>query len=175
MKILLLPLGEIDKEAIAVLKDRIKKAFGRGVTVAKALPAPDFALNKKRGQHNSTLIINHIMDVLGLSAYERILGVTERDLYASGLNFVFGEAGSKAAVISLARLREGFYGSPENKGLFYRRAETEAVHELGHTYGLEHCKDAECVMFFSNSIKDTDRKGPGLCRDCAERLRKVAF
>ena len=90
-----------------------------------------------------------------------------------GLNFVFGEADTLngVALISLRRLREGFYGLPEDEGLLVERAIKEAVHELGHTYGLPHCGDPSCVMRFSNSLKDTDRKGRAFCPACRKRLR----
>jgi archaemetzincin len=47
----------------------------------------------------------------------------------------------------------------------------EAVHELGHTLGMEHCPDRSCVMYFSNSLADTDRKGEAYCSRCAARLK----
>jgi archaemetzincin len=103
-----------------------------------------------------------------------ILGVTGVDLIAAGLNFVFGLADpqSRAAIISLARLYPEFYGQPRNPGRFKARAVTEAVHELGHLLGLGHCIDPACAMSFSNSLADTDRKGPGFCRPCREKLGK---
>ena len=52
-----------------------------------------------------------------------------------------------------------FYGLPRDENLFRERALTEAVHELGHTYGLGHCPVSTCVMHFSNSLHDTDLKG----------------
>lgn len=42
----------------------------------------------------------------------------------------------------------------------------EAVHELGHTFGLVHCIDPKCVMFFSNSLADTDNKNTKFCKKC---------
>lgn len=62
------------------------------------------------------------------------------------------------AVFSLARLRSG-----ADEALLSRRAETEAVHELGHTYGLSHYDDPTCVMWFSNTLSESDRKGPNFC------------
>ena len=79
---------------------------------------------------------------------------------------------SRAAVISLARLYPEFYGQPRDPGRFKERAINEAVHELGHLLGLGHCPDPACVMAFSNSLADTDRKGPGFCQPCREKLGK---
>jgi archaemetzincin len=48
----------------------------------------------------------------------------------------------------------------------------EAVHELGHTFGLEHCENARCVMHFSNSLADTDWKQAKFCSQCRPKLIK---
>ena len=56
------------------------------------------------------------------------------------------------------------------KALFHERVIKEAVHELGHTYGLSHCPDATCVMHFSNSLPDTDFKGKAFCPVCQAAL-----
>jgi len=45
----------------------------------------------------------------------------------------------------------------------------EAVHELGHTYGLKHCPNPACVMHFSNSLHDTDLKGWKFCPNCQRK------
>jgi archaemetzincin len=34
---------------------------------------------------------------------------------------------------------------------------------LGHTYGLQHCSDPKCVMYFSNTLGETDRKRDKFC------------
>ncbi|ODS32583.1 MAG: peptidase [Candidatus Scalindua rubra] len=111
---------------------------------------------------------------LGLSEYDRILGIVDIDLYVPELTFVFGEAdiAKKVAVISLTRLRQEFDDLPENLTLFRNRIITEAVHELGHTYGLRHCTNNNCVMFFSNTLSDTDQKGAVLCSNCKKILEK---
>ncbi|MEA2005134.1 MAG: hypothetical protein U9O50_02570 [Acidobacteriota bacterium] len=49
----------------------------------------------------------------------------------------------------------------------------EAVHELGHTYGLSHCPDAKCVMHFSNSLLDTDKKSASFCTHCHKLLDEI--
>jgi len=98
------------------------------------------------------------------------------DIFAPGLNFVFGEADitGKRALISLQRLRQEFYGLPKNENLFQERALKEAVHELGHIYGLKHCFNLTCVMHFSNSLRDTDLKGWDFCCICQRKVsRKV--
>jgi predicted Zn-dependent protease len=104
--------------------------------------------------------------------YERILGIVDVDLFAPSLNFVFGEADllHGVAVISLFRLRPENYGLPASANLLQERALKEAIHELGHTYGLMHCNHYRCVMHFSNSLPDTDRKSHQFCRRCGSSL-----
>ena len=100
---------------------------------------------------------------------ERLLGVTNLDLFVPGLNFVFGEARlpGRVGVISTYRLKT----SPRRGvDLFNGRVEKEAVHEIGHMMGLEHCSDRSCVMYFSNTLADTDHKSRNLCRKCKSRL-----
>ncbi|HMA05591.1 MAG TPA: hypothetical protein VKO45_06650, partial [Methanomicrobiales archaeon] len=120
------------------------------------------------------------------------LGITEADLFSPGLNFVFGIANRGRALISTFRLREEFYGparKPDgfpvrhlpsgpggrepNATVFRRRVLVESVHELGHALGLDHCEFPGCVMYFSNWIGDTDRKGPGFCFRCARALKRL--
>ncbi len=170
MKILLIAIGKVDMALLEFLKKHLIKTFNRDVHIGPDMGKPRYALDRTRGQYAAEAIITSMMDKREYAGNERILGVFDGDLYAPGLKFVFGEAGAKATVIGLARLKQEFYGLPEDKPLFKRRASIEAVHELGHTYGLGHCKNHMCVMFFSNSLADTDRKGPEFCATCARRL-----
>jgi archaemetzincin len=172
MEILLVAIGEVDPKAIEVLKNNLDKVFGKEVWIGKGMSEPDYAFNKKRNQYLSTMILNALMKEKEYAPYEKILGMVDHDLYVPDLNFVFGEASQKAAVISITRLRQEFYNLPQDQTLFYKRVLTEAVHELGHTYGLGHCGNARCVMFFSNSLMDTDRKGSEFCPTCKDKLNK---
>ncbi len=104
-----------------------------------------------------------------------VLGITNVDIFEPGLNFVFGMASPfySIAVISTKRLHNSFYGLPENKKISFERVLKESIHEIGHTLGLEHCPDSLCVMHFSNSIEDTDKKNCRFCQNCWERVKKV--
>ena len=46
------------------------------------------------------------------------------------------------------------------------RLRKEAVHELGHAWGLVHCGNAECAMGRSPGVAEIDAKGEDLCVDC---------
>jgi archaemetzincin len=68
--------------------------------------------------------------------------------------------------VSLARLKQEFHGLPPDRALFYSRLRKECLHELGHTFGLIHCRSRECVMSLANTVADVDRKGSDFCRYC---------
>jgi archaemetzincin len=96
-----------------------------------------------------------------------------RDAYSENLNFVFGEAsslGGQVAAIYLARLRPEFYNHISDQQIFNDRIVKEAIHELGHTFGLIHCNNKKCVMHFSNSLYDTDFKNKSFCENCKNKL-----
>lgn len=171
MQINILSVGSIDPDILEGISDYLGKMFHCRVRVGKEIRLPEETYNPERKQYSSLKILGKVK-ALKIGESELILGVIDADIYVPELNFVFGEADSVAgvALISLARLRQEFYGLRPDRWLFRERAVKEAVHELGHACGLDHCTHPGCVMFFSNSIKDTDRKGPGFCSLCKERL-----
>ncbi len=168
------PFGELDEELTAFLAVSAGRVFGLEASVGGTLPVPAAAWTRRRSQYRSGKVLAALAGVAPARAGPRpvMLGVTTVDLFTPGLNFVFGEADPKerVAVISLARLGSSGAGPPGGRSLLGERMLKEAVHELGHVFGLVHCGDPACVMHFSNVIGDTDRKGPGFCARCLALL-----
>ena len=165
----LLPIGEILGSILEGLPSSLQKVFGVPVIIHEPVGLPASSFEATRHQYLSTpILISLARFKSSLTQVERVFGVVDVDLYAADLNFVFGEADPKegVAVISLARLKQEFYGLPPVEALFQERMLKEAVHELGHTYGLGHCSDPACVMHFSNSLEDTDKKTTSFCPKC---------
>ncbi len=170
MSIILVPIGKIDPGEMRMLQGSLKTVFSRNVAMGKEIPLPATAWNAGRSQYDAEMVLESLSFSGEIAGCDRALGVTDADLYLPGMNFVFGIAGRRNALISLHRLRQPFYNLPEDTGVFRRRAVVEAVHELGHTFGLAHCEDSRCVMCFSNTIAETDRKGPAFCATCRPRV-----
>jgi archaemetzincin len=165
----LVPVGEIEDYVLSGLSEALAQAFPEGAETGKAIPLPKTAYNPKRGQHQASEILYSLARLPRQG--ERLLGVVDGDIYSPGLNFVFGLAapGIQTAVTSLIRLRPEYHGQPPDKDLLLERAIKEAVHEVGHLLTLGHCPDPGCVMAFSNSLEDTDRKGRAFCPRCQEK------
>jgi len=173
-KLYLVPVGKIEEWILDTLEDHLEKTFECQVETGEDLELPEEAYDSRRNQYFSSFILDKLRQAIKPAKPQKILAISDVDLYVEGLNFVFGEAelGGHLAIISLARLRQSFYGFPENKPLFLERAKKEAIHEFGHTFGLRHCPDSICVMHFSNSLRDTDRKRTSFCSRCQELLTK---
>jgi len=171
MKLTVLRIGNVDTEAVQHVLHGLSQAFPEVECSLSedVMSIPKEAYNQTRHQYHSTRILAKMTEYIEKLSVDTVLGVTTFDLYVPSLNFVFGEAQcpGKVAIISLFRLKPEFYGQSANKQLFYERAVKEAVHEVGHMLGLVHCKNSSCVMFFSNSILDTDRKKSTFCEKCS--------
>jgi len=165
---------EVERQAYGAVRDRVESEFGMAVREME-LPAVDFAYDGKRRQYGSIAVLEMLARVCPPDAV-KLLAVTERDLYIPVLTFVFGQAqlNGRVAVISLARLRQEFYGLAPNREIFLERASKEALHEAGHTFGLVHCGDRNCAMSLSTNVRQIDSKRCEFCAPCGVRLRRGA-
>ena len=151
------------------LEDRVGGIFHCPVETEAGFSDLAQAYNPERKQYHSS----RLLASLGKAEREaKVVGVADVDLYVPRLNFVFGEADvlSGTAIVSLCRLRQDYYGLAPDEALFLERATKEIVHEVGHTFGLEHCSNNRCVMHFSNSLADTDLKEAHFCRMCRPKI-----
>jgi len=148
---LAVPLADTFRMECRVRPDRLDVAFAR---------------DRFRNQYYSTAILQAMQPLAEPGA--RLLAVTSVDLYVPVLTFVFGEAQltGHCAVVSLYRLRDEFYGLPAREDLMRERLVKEAIHELGHTFGLRHCDDWRCVMTSSHAVERLDVKGAEFCGTC---------
>ena len=172
INICVVKVGKVEDFVILYLQSGLKVNFGWEVKLIGEFEIPSQSYNRIRRQFHSTTILHHIKSQFKTDDCFIVLGITSVDLYVEGLNFVFGEAkpSDKVCIISIHRLRPEFYNDKPDMKIFERRILTEAIHEIGHLFNLRHCLNPNCVMFFSNSIIDTDRKGFLFCSKCQSKL-----
>jgi archaemetzincin len=178
--IYLLKIGETDPGILIILKKNLKWFFKKYKIKIDILTD---VLPLLESEHNS---VENNYDVIGVKKrlisqfknrnYYRILGIMDVDIHSRISIHIFGVADPPrnksfaTAIISTLRLKEdGIYRRVKNVALFELRVLKEAIHELGHTFSLNHCNN-RCVMRSSQSIEDIDRKPHDFCEICLKKL-----
>lgn len=130
-----------------------------------------YAYLRERGQYHATLVLARLLRYQPTDV-TTVVGITDVDLCVPVLTFVFGQAqlDGRGAIVSTHRLRNEYYGLPPDPEALVRRTVAEAVHELGHVYGLVHCPDYRCVMHASTSVDEVDVRGARFCTSCRTRM-----
>ncbi len=131
---------------------------------------PIEAFDWKRRQYRADLINLFLHEFYKTREPSNVLvvGVVRGDGFIGELNFVFGLASPQISVATVytARLETASLDKTAS------RIAKEILHEMGHLLGLNHCSNPSCVMSFSNTVDEVDKKGPGFCDTC---LRKLSF
>ncbi len=89
---------------------------------------------------------------------KRVLWLVDRELLYPKIGPIVGCTSEKAALL---------YAGIEPEVLV-----KEALHEVGHLMGLEHCLQ-DCVMQLSRSAKNAGKKPSRLCPACTTRLNQM--
>ncbi len=180
MEIVIQPIGldlqseKINEEKILQVAKDLAKVIGSDIKIKinrlKYLPHSLNLFNKQRIQCVSDRLLDWLLKEYNPDKNTKILAICDFDAYVNGLNFVFGQAHieGKVLAIFLPRLKQEFYGQKKNDHLFYQRIIKEAIHEIGHAFGLRHCENRKCVMYFSKSLCDTDTKNNFFCNNCQD-------
>lgn len=166
------PTPSADAAAVDAIRQSLEASF-RMTPAMMPLPEFDFAYDAGRDQYASIAVLESLTRACPEDA-GKLLAVTSRDLFIPVLTFVFGQAqlNGRVGVVSLARLRQEFYGLPPDSGILLERARKEALHETGHLFGLVHCNDLGCAMSLSTGVRQIDRKQAAFCGPCAGRIRR---
>ena len=164
--IILSPIGDVTPELMDPIREEIKRIYGYPTEVLGLLDELEFAFHPNRKQYHSTPILEQLSNKAPAGAV-KVLALVEVDLFIPILTHVYGEAqlGGKACIVSTIRLNEG-HSYLNMQEPFLSRIVKEAIHELGHTFQLRHCREHTCLMHYCRNESDVDRKSDQLCRYC---------
>ena len=168
----LIPLAMNDRRiSMRRLAEDIEKELKLPVRTRNLRLDLEQSFDSSRRQYHSGHMLAMLLEACPDNG-SHILGVASYDLFLPVLTFVFGQAqvGRRAALFSIFRLHNEFYGLPDIAFLLQERARKEALHELGHTFGLRHCFDNPCVMNSSTYVEEIDMKPSTYCHRCAEQI-----
>jgi archaemetzincin len=164
-------IGGMNSGLLAEADRYIRERFGAATGCESEIAVPENSFDVRRKQFSSIAFMLALTQGFPGGA-DRFIGLTECDLFIPMLTFVFGQAqlNGRVALVSLARLRQEFYGMTPDPELLRFRMKKEIGHELGHSFGLIHCADRGCVMSLATSIQEVDQKSAGFCAPCSRRL-----
>ena len=176
MLVRLIPVGDVQKNVLNSVVEELPSYTGVKIKSLHVLPLPRETFNQWRKQYNAERMLSLLCQIKIAKFIDKnvpTLFITEADIYYGGLNFVFTleDPVLCASIVSLARLRPEFYDQRPNNFILCERAVKECIHTVGHHIGLEHCQHTFCVMTFSSSIADIDRKRKEFCTECKIRAR----
>lgn len=170
-EITLAPINFSNPELIDKIIPELKKFLAAPISINPLNVDLGFAYSVERGQYYSTKILQYLLPY-SEKLTGKLTALIEVDLYIPVFTYVFGEAqlNGKVSLVSLCRLHEEFYSGITDEKLLIERTVKEILHELGHNFGLIHCKDWDCVMHSSLGIEEVDIKGIDYCDNCKSKI-----
>lgn len=168
------PLGKrlSHKDVTEVVKG-LKTFYGLRVKVLKRRKLPRFAYYRPRRRYRAEKLLTYLGRVAPKTAY-RVLGLTAVDISTTkGRIYDWGIMGladlsGRRCIISRYRCARG---TKSRKHARHRLAKT-AVHEIGHTLGLDHCPNQGCLLESGKGSNKTADRDYVLCKRCIRMLRK---
>jgi archaemetzincin len=165
--ITIISYGHFDKVFLANIAESIKQEFNFQVNIEERHIDISEFYDPGRRQYDANKLLKEIDSNFPVGSI-KCIGLFRIDLFIPILTFIFGQAllNGRSGIASLYRLKNELYGIENNEDLHLLRFKKVIIHELGHTFGLKHCHNLECVMISSTYVEDIDQKSFRLCANC---------
>jgi archaemetzincin len=174
----LISFGYFGKDLLEKVAEAVQKEYNCNVNIREGHIDLSEFYDPGRRQYNGNNLLKYV-DALPRPETGKTLGLFNVDLFIPILTYIFGQAflGGPTGIASLYRLNNEAYGMKADESLMLERFKKEVIHELGHTFGLIHCRTTTCVMRSSTYVEDIDQKDQSLCPACrkeAGRFEELA-
>lgn len=162
--ILIQSLGEIPNSEVVFVAEKIKNYYPN-VKILDRIELPKEAYYKERNRYRADSLIKFLNEKTGDNFVT--LGLTNKDISATkGKIKDFGIFGlayrpGKSAIASNFRAKK----ETKKEELF-----KVAIHELGHTQGLKHCQNLNCLMKNAEG-KSFGKEVVDFCENCKSFLK----
>lgn len=170
--ITLISIGYFEQQLLEKIVGDVEREFLLPVKTREGhLDLSEF-YDPARSQYDGNRLI-HEIDARFATDNQKTLGLFNVDLFIPILTYIFGQAylNGRSGIASIYRLSNERYGIKADENVFVDRIRKEVIHELGHTFGLIHCRNTTCVMRSSTYVEDIDQKGAELCLECRAALK----
>ncbi len=172
VRVAIQPLGVVSAKSLSAVNKGIVRVYNVELSVLQPVSLPLNAYYRPRNRYRAEKLLDYLRERKTRAA--KVIGVTASDIsttkdshYDWGL-FGLGDMPGKACVTSSFRLKRKGPKTPD------QRLVEVAIHELGHTFGLDHCPTAKCVMADAEgTIKMVDASTGRLCQNCRGRLGAI--
>lgn len=176
--VMLVPFGKFPAAQVDAVAEHLRVHAQVEVVTQPAAPLPAEAWYAPRKRYRADRLLDHLEAMYAdAPSTTHVLGLVLPDISTSkpphedwGI-FGLGQMPGRAAVVSTFRLRK----KVKNAAHLHRRLANTALHELGHTLGLDHCTEALCPMQDAEgSIANTDAANDDFGPGCLAALDRLA-
>jgi len=173
-RLILQPLGPTMPAAdVEFVKSSLLAFYDFELTIATPVPLPQKAFYPPRQRYRAEKLLTFLQTIIPEGA-ERIIGLTSVDISTTkgsvsdwgimGLATIEG----RVSVLSSFRCRR----KVQNANQATVRLGKVAVHEVGHSLGLDHCRTHGCIMHDGEGSALTVDTEYDLCERCRSRLSR---
>lgn len=165
------PIEFTDGRQLHFIQGQLAAFFHCPVDILQPVAMPPDFLNRAKGERYSADLVLRWLSERRSDSVQLTVGLTRKDIFTrKRRDSVWGILGlggcpGNVCVVSDARF---FSTAPKR---YEHRLRTLVIHELGHNFGLPHCKSPHCIMNDANEqIATVDSSGDQFCVACRRRL-----